>query len=324
MSGSPELRAEVEAVAASAPHLYPGLSISLSQQPLSQGQHYQRLVEQLQQQGHDGEQTWLLLTDDDDLWHPQRSMMYAGALRAASHSADRDRVLAVVIPHHIDADAAHEAVSPMCVDLLVRKAAAVRSLVTPGEECMGSGEAWCYSMRLGTLAQFLAAADPCIVSHVYWDLCFVKFLRSGNRCMVAELQPALADECCMYFYRRDERVSPASRLAASKTTTAVPFVPEFMSETLTCVSNTLAVLCAQFSEFDFSLFAAQADNCTPNPKLNPLTAMLCRKLADEMLSDPSSIYYKLLQSCLPFHLRAAAAEEGNMLLETRTHAMAQL
>lgn len=297
MSCSPELRAAVEAVAASAPHLYPGLSISLSQQALSQGQHYQRLVEQLQQQGHDSEQTWLLLTDDDDLWHPQRSMMYAGALRAASRSAARDRVLAVVIPHYIDADAAHEAVSPMCVDLLVRaKAAAVRSLVKPGEECMGSGEAWCYSMRLGTLAQFLAAADPCVVSHVYWDLCFVKFLRSSNRCMVAELEPAIVDECWMYFYRRDECVSPASRLAASKATAAVPFVPDFMSEAVACVSNTLAVLCAQFSEFDFSLFAAQADMCTPNPRLKPLTAMLCRKLADEMLSDPSSIYYKLLHS----------------------------
>lgn len=307
MSYSPELQQEVEGLAASAPHRYPGLSIHLSSQSLSQGQHYQRLVRLLQQQGCNGRQTWLLLTDDDDLWHPRRSLLYATALQEVSRDADMSQLLALSSPLYVDAAADHKATTAMCVHRLLRSGAAtVHRVVKHGKSGLSRPEAWCYSMRLGTLAQYFAAADPTVLSHVYWDLCLVKFLNSGNprwRTWVAHMGDALLCGSWMYFYRRDASVGPASRPAASQFSHAVlpPALARFdrlQPGIVPSFWTNLAVWCSQsrpesFDAEDFAAFNAQSAE-TPQLKAS-LTRLSC-KMAKHVLSDPSSIPYKLLHS----------------------------
>lgn len=279
-------------------HMHPGLTVSVSQQPLTQGQHYQRLARQLQQEGCDGRDTWLLLTDDDDLWHQQRSLMYAGTLQAALAIGlpPPGELLSVCSSRCINAAEKHSVRSAFCVTKLHRAGAAPhKSMLARGPERVTAGEAWCYSMRLCTLAQFFAAAEPCVVSHVYWDMCLVKFLRGENKYKTCfHTDEVLGDACWMYYYRRDEGVGPASRLLASSNS---PAKGDPLASLAFQVRNTLEVYCAMFNDFDAKEFTELVEANVPHPGLKPAAANLCRGMAwERLLSDTQSIYYKLLHS----------------------------
>ncbi|KAL4439425.1 hypothetical protein ABPG77_008754 [Micractinium sp. CCAP 211/92] len=276
-------------------HSYPGLTVSLSDAPLSQGQHYKRLVRQLQEEGWDGRGTWLLLTDDDDIWHPRRSLAYADSQRQLLSDPSRQiagTVLSVCSSLYIDAAKNHSITSAFCVDRLHRSATATCTNITlHGPERAERGEAWCYSMRLCTLAQFFVAAEPCVVSHVFWDMCLIKFLRWGNKYKTYFITKEQLRDNWMYFYRRDEAVGPASRALAKSTS-----LPSM-------VRHNLELFCATRFNPPADTFADFVAERTLDAKLKRKAAAMGRKMQRELLSDADSVPNKLLHSprCQPSH-----------------------
>lgn len=53
----------------------PMLHVTVQPEHLTQGQHYKFLAHLVSGQ-YDSQNTWTLFTDDDDIWHSQRSMYY--------------------------------------------------------------------------------------------------------------------------------------------------------------------------------------------------------------------------------------------------------
>merc|ERR1719324_1644049 len=55
------------------------VQVRLSSVRLTQFQHYRALLPKMR--GADGASSWVLFTDDDDLWHPRRVQTYAEGIQ---------------------------------------------------------------------------------------------------------------------------------------------------------------------------------------------------------------------------------------------------
>lgn len=278
--------------------VYSGLTVELSDEPLSQGQHYQRLVRRLQAEGWDGRGTWVLLTDDDDIWHPRRTLTYATTLwqlRSGHSNYTLGEVLSLCSSQYIDAVQDHSVTSAFRVDTLLQAGSApLTNLLQHGVQRAESGEAWCHSMRLCTLAQYFAKIDSCIVSHPFWDLCLVKFLRFQTTYRTCFLT-GLPEDNWMYYYRRDEAVGPTSRLLAKS---SLPLNADLATSLESNVRHNLELYCAMHTNSDACAFAFAEFNVKNvlDPELREMARAVSRKVAQQLLSDTNSIHCKLLHS----------------------------
>lgn len=76
-------------------HDYQGrLSITIQSQPTRQGHHYYKLAEQWDCGGED---PWIMFTDDDDLWSPNRTAVLTKILADVGNDTGVD---AVYVPWH--------------------------------------------------------------------------------------------------------------------------------------------------------------------------------------------------------------------------------
>ena len=129
--------------------------------------------------------SWLLFSDDDDLWHPQRGRL--ARLACAQASAEpplaagepRTRALAFGIYAYPVEAAAQEAKTTAHVDqaLDARKAAI----------WLGASEVFQYAVRPALLRTFLRAESEAVLSHRFADVRFATWMRQVHRAAVREL-----------------------------------------------------------------------------------------------------------------------------------------
>jgi hypothetical protein len=172
-------------------HQYPGLTVTLRDQPLKESEHYQQLVQELAQQ-YDSKQTWLVFSDDDDTWHPQRTVHYVKELLAASDALpDTMTVYSKTRAFHDNRGTAKHAQNLLHGPW---------ELPVKPHNILGRGEYWDHCTRLCTAQQFFASCSADLLQHKYWDLCFRKFLSTGHSYNTVSFQP----ECWMYCYTQSK------------------------------------------------------------------------------------------------------------------------
>ena len=200
---------------------------------LSQYQHFRKALTAFERDrgGNSTVPAWLLFTDDDDLWHPQRVRLTrraCSAVTASGPSAARSEVCALsfgVYAYPLD-EAAREAKGPADVDRLIASRQAGLWL--------GSSEIFQYAVRPAFLARFLCETPAAVLDHSLCDVRYAQWMRQQNAAVVLDLDqstmPLACGEGCAqsvrseaesqewisqhwhYFYRNQRQASTASYL----------------------------------------------------------------------------------------------------------------
>jgi hypothetical protein len=131
----------------------------------SQFQHYTGLVARFRAKfGSDGKvmrHTWLLFSDDDDTWHPQRARVYGHRLDSLGSAARRitETIIERSPPDSHEQQKEHKLMASNVKLLPEYHACAV---------------------RMAALAAFVDASQPLLLANNYADLFFVRFLLSPD------------------------------------------------------------------------------------------------------------------------------------------------
>ena len=154
---------------------------------LTQYQHFRKALTAFERDhgGNSPVPAWLLFTDDDDLWHPQRVHLTRRACSAA-----RSEVCAIsfgVYAYPLD-EAAQEAKGPADVDRLIASRQAGLWL--------GSSEIFQYAVRPAFLARFLCAAPAAVLAHTLCDVRFAQWMRQENAAVVLDLDQGTMPLAC--------------------------------------------------------------------------------------------------------------------------------
>ena len=83
MSCEPHIRDDVTAAIAEAREEYNDLTVYFQSDRLTQFQHYSRLADTVTEDDEAADDTWILFTDDDDVWSPHRVSLYDDALQTS-------------------------------------------------------------------------------------------------------------------------------------------------------------------------------------------------------------------------------------------------
>jgi hypothetical protein len=252
-------------------------------QPLSQGKHYKLMTQELAQQ-YDSKQTWLVFSDDDDIWHPQRTECYSKELLAASQALPNTLAVysQIFTEEHNSFLAKHTLSNPW-------------KLPVEPLECLTRGEYWSRCTRLRTAQQFFDGCMAEVLQHKYWDLCFVKFLRTGHNYSTIAFQP----ECWMYCYSRQYKGNiTGGDIAARKAHMAAGNWGELEESH---VQEDLGVLCAKHYVFTQKEYIAMKTQRFTHAGLQPPAFLLeiirdKVKRAKQLLQEPDNIYRQLQNS----------------------------
>ena len=147
-------------------------------QQLSQYEHLSRALHQAEKELPAAPtSTWLMFSDDDDLWHPQRTAL----VRKACVAHPSCEALAFSVYAHPAAERSREVTSSAEVD----RALDAR---TAGL-WVGASEIFQYAVRPDALARFLQAEPRSVRQHKFCDVRFSQFLRHqlGHKGAFAEL-----------------------------------------------------------------------------------------------------------------------------------------
>ena len=149
----------------------------------SQFEHYLALAMQAKEML--GSKVWVMFSDDDDVWHPERTAKYWECARALDSGGDamkgangepvlamRDgRAVAGDLPPGIPGTAE-------AVDAALEAGTAMKMLTGPNDEY------WIYACRLPTLLDFVMRASPRLLRCPFCDMYLVKyFKRTGYAVM---------------------------------------------------------------------------------------------------------------------------------------------
>ena len=188
------------------------LEAAPSRTPRTQFQHYAALAALAAARdaaaGAPAGDSWCLLADDDDVWHPRRSAAYAAA---AAHC--RDDVSVVVSswlarPAFVGGAAV---ASPSDVDAAIASGAARTTDDGSGRKLE---EYFQYGVRGDVMAAFFTAAGPALLASQYCDIAFYNFLRRRGTCQ--RFRPRSGFERnWMYFYDKPFPGAPPSPRGAA-------------------------------------------------------------------------------------------------------------
>ena len=152
--------------------------------PLAQFEHYRFLATQLRETEksmeatHGLSHTWVLFSDDDDVWHPQRLHYYCVRLQELNAETRCKRAQIVRCDWHASLNPGAESKRPPPVtradevDPLLRSARWALKQPPPGEWA----EHWCLMVRLDRFLAWCAAAAPTLLSSPYCDIAFARTL----------------------------------------------------------------------------------------------------------------------------------------------------
>lgn len=160
---------------------------------LSQFEHYKNLVNKV----NIDQDSWLLFTDDDDIWKEDRVHYYNGIINKS--------ISCNINPGYIKVNGTIEAIEED-TKLDIRTINHVNNLYVNGKTRYYSAENmnefldyYHYSVKLKTLKNFVDNVDIKILKHTYCDLCFCRYLHTGHSNTVINLQ---VDYGWLYFYRK--------------------------------------------------------------------------------------------------------------------------
>lgn len=152
--------------------IYPTICFFISSEKKSQFQHYKQVYEKIKDI-YSTENPYVVFTDDDDLWHPQRITHYAAALKET-----KTDVLRI----------------PIYGELSEGKIISTNYQGTSGNYIE-------YVCKFRLFEQFLMTVSDFLLDHYLCDLCFVKFLRT-NKNLVTKID--IPKDIWMYYYRGSE------------------------------------------------------------------------------------------------------------------------
>jgi hypothetical protein len=183
-SATPDIEAEVEEMLEAGRFTSPELC---HHQPkrLSQFRHYLFLTRRLEaveervRTTHGEPVTWVLFSDDDDVWHPSRLEFYCLQLQQSMSEEQRHEEQAITCQWYAmpaanglpPATTAEEVTSW----LHGRPARWRINLIPPGSPA----EHWCSLIRLDRLIDFFDVAPEALLSSTYCDTAFVHFIDRG-------------------------------------------------------------------------------------------------------------------------------------------------
>jgi len=168
---------------------------------LSQFQHYRLMLRGFAELGGEGgATTWVLFTDDDDVWHPRRVEHYKAGLRWLSEHGVMDKVLAL--------RARAILIGPFQGSDVER---ALRSGHVTRQD--RGHEHWMFCCKASTLQDFVERAGEELLADKYCDMYLIKYLAysEGNKCADVEVTHAQDWGGALYAYRH----GAASRHRAS-------------------------------------------------------------------------------------------------------------
>jgi hypothetical protein len=124
--------------------------------------------------------SWLLFSDDDDLWHPRRAELARRACAQVSQAnAKATGALSFGVYAYPVEEAAEAAESAAHVDRLLNQ-----------RQCgiwMGSSEVFQYAVRPALLKRFLRSTPEVVLAHRFADVRFATWMRQENSGAVREL-----------------------------------------------------------------------------------------------------------------------------------------
>lgn len=210
LSSSPEMRPKLEEVLGQMKGQYGDLlEVIFQEQIYTQGQHYQKLITHLAAAGFDPLTTWLIATDDDDLWHPKRTEVYSEYVQRCV-PATKELFLSIQLADYIDGKKVKVGAGA------VKGGTDVDRLVSKGKlkikKAAGGESYWSYCIRLASYQDFFRQAADLMVEHRFWDVCFLKYLRYTNQYRSLIIPPSLEDGFWGYYWRFDNKLDHVTQL----------------------------------------------------------------------------------------------------------------
>lgn len=167
--------------------------------------------------------TWLVFSDDDDLWHPRRTSLVRLACAAAT--ANIEAIVFPIYAYPLD-ERAQAARTCAEVDACLSQRSAALWL--------GPCEVFQFAVRPGLLRRFLATEPPAVLRHRFADVRFAQYVRQQHKRHVQVPSAAQLMSLCdggsgataapaeeewlsanwMYFYRNTRQLAAAQFLGS--------------------------------------------------------------------------------------------------------------
>lgn len=183
---------------------------------LAQFEHYRCLTEHFERsfaQGNLPEDLYVIFTDDDDLWHPNRTASYLQLYEQIASSSEGTSLGPFALGSIVDATTPVKAYSAADVDSLISSGSLPFNRQTYPQDYV----ALCVPFKL--VSEFVSKASPELLRHRYADACFFTFVRAKAPGMKLGQS---AD--WMYFYRFDDTRPQAALSGASDDDGAFSFI----------------------------------------------------------------------------------------------------
>lgn len=212
-----------------------GLRIIEQSRRMSQFEHYKALTEEVWEEG-----TWVLFTDDDDLWHETRSAVYREMLKGSKAAGFEPAYMVTKTIRMVGwndppgVESAEDVTALMSCGKLMP-----RFWCTVNCNELEVGNYVEYSVKMETLRGFVRGVSVELLRSRYCDVAFSRHLRTGHERRVCV--GAGEETEWLYFYRRDPGIGQVCLNAAS----------ECGEERL---NTSVEVYCATHGSFDMVAF----------------------------------------------------------------------
>lgn len=161
---------------------------------------------------------WLLFTDDDDIWHPCRTLVFEQATRRqCGGQARRARVPVAVPLYAMNTGDASACNSHGDVDAMMMAGSAGIITYKPEEASQRSFlEFWLHAVPARVFLDFVACTPSATLDHPLCDVRFSTFVRDHAHGPTAYFTPPLETGVWMYFHRQhEEQATHGLRTAAT-------------------------------------------------------------------------------------------------------------
>lgn len=181
---------------------------------------------------------WLLFTDDDDIWHPCRTLIFRRVI-ADTLSASKVQHAPVAVPvYAMNTASVAECADSADVDELMRSGRAGILSYSPEEARQRSFlEYWLHAVPARVFLDFLVCTPPATLAHGLCDIRFATFIRDHAGFPTALFTPPMPHVFWMYFHRQhDSQVTRDLKSAASVTLEDVQLADSLRKSLSGCAS----------------------------------------------------------------------------------------
>ena len=177
-SSSPELESEVRDVFSA--ECKSGQQVYFQPKQLSQFQHYRFLANKLKDCEPPNTETWLLFSDDDDVWHPQRLHFYSLLLQTIEELDTQVVTCGWQAIRAGAADAGAKLPPVRRVEEVEAHLSSSKYFVEDLSGCQESTEYWMSLVRLDRTLAFFGLAPDGLVASTFCDVAFARFVPKAH------------------------------------------------------------------------------------------------------------------------------------------------